>query len=114
MKLAPTLYHDGLIKNQSIEVILRERPELTELCPEGKDHVHLYGRPLAFYQQLQKLNLAAAWSRVKVPALILQGQFDWIMTREDYELIAQYVNAKRPGAARFLEVPEIGTRFSII
>ena len=35
----------------------------------GKDQTHLYGRPLKFYQDLQKLNLAAAWSRVKVPAL---------------------------------------------
>jgi hypothetical protein len=58
MKGAATLYHDWLIKNKSIDGILRERPELAELWPEGKDHAHLYGRPLAFYQQLQKLNLA--------------------------------------------------------
>jgi len=41
------------------------------------------------YQDLQRLNLAAAWSRVKVPALILHGQYDWIMSRADSELIAQ-------------------------
>ncbi|PYI90198.1 MAG: hypothetical protein DME97_18085 [Verrucomicrobia bacterium] len=111
MKLVANLYHDWLIKNKAIDVILREKPELTDLWPEGKDHAHLYGRPLAFYEQLQRLNLAAAWSRVRVPALILHGQFDWIMTREDHELIAQYVNANRPGAARFLEVPEMGHTF---
>ena len=72
---------------------------------------HLYGRPLAFYEQLQKLNLAAAWSRVKVPALIIHGQYDWIMSREDPELIAQYVNANRPTAARFIEVPAMGHTF---
>jgi len=33
------------------------------------------------------------------------------MSREDHELIAQYVNANRPGAARFIEVPEMGHTF---
>jgi pimeloyl-ACP methyl ester carboxylesterase len=87
MKGAATLYHDWLIKNKSIDGILREHPELAELWPEGKDHAHLYGRPLAFYQQLQNLNLAAAWSHVKVPTLVLHGQYDWIMSREDHELM---------------------------
>jgi acetyl esterase/lipase len=48
---------------------------------------------------------------VKVPALLLHGQFDWIMSREDHELIARYVNANRPGVARFVEVPEMGHTF---
>jgi pimeloyl-ACP methyl ester carboxylesterase len=111
MKGAATLYHEWLIKNKNVDQILRENPQLAELWPEGKDHTHLYGRPLAFYQQLQKLNLAAAWARVKVPALVLHGQFDWIMSREDHELIVQYVNANRPGGARFVEVPEMGHTF---
>jgi pimeloyl-ACP methyl ester carboxylesterase len=111
MKSVPTLYYEWLIKNKSVDGILREHPELVELWPEGKDHAHLYGRPLAFYQQLQKLNLAAAWSHVKVPTLVLHGQYDWIMSREDHELIAQYVNANQPGAADFIEVPEMGHTF---
>jgi pimeloyl-ACP methyl ester carboxylesterase len=111
MKAAANLYADWLIKNKTIEEILREHPGLAELWPEGKDRAHLYGRPLAFYHQLQKLNLAAAWARVKAPTLVLHGQFDWIMSREDHELIAQYVNANRSGAARFIEVPDTGHTF---
>ena len=111
MKRAATLYHEWLIKNKKVDQILQENSELGEIWPEGKDHAHLYGRPLAFYQQLQELNLAGAWARMKVPTLVLHGQFDWIMSREDHELIAQYVNANRPGAARFVEVPEMGHTF---
>jgi pimeloyl-ACP methyl ester carboxylesterase len=111
MKGAAALYSEWLIKGRNVKTIVEERPELGELWPEGKDVAHLYGRPLAFYEQLQKLNLAAAWSRVKVPALILHGQYDWIMSRQDPELIAQYVNANRPTAARFLEVPAMGHTF---
>jgi pimeloyl-ACP methyl ester carboxylesterase len=108
IKGATTLYYEWLIKGRSVPDILKEKPELAELWPEGKDQTHLYGRPPKFYQDLQRLNLAAAWSRVKVPALIFHGQFDWIMGREDSELIAQIVNANVPGAARFIEVPEMG------
>jgi pimeloyl-ACP methyl ester carboxylesterase len=111
MKGAAMLYCEWLIKGRSVPDLLKEKPELAELWPEGKDHMHLYGRPLKFYEQLQKLNLAAAWSGVRVPALILHGQYDWIMSREDPELMAQWVNANRPGAARYIEVPEMGHTF---
>jgi pimeloyl-ACP methyl ester carboxylesterase len=111
MKGAVTLYYDWLIKKMTVDQILREHPGLAELWPEDRDHAHLYGRPLVFYEQLQNLNLAAAWSRVKVPTLILHGQYDWIMSREDSELMARYVNANRPGTARFIEVPDMGHTF---
>jgi len=111
MKRATTLYYEWLVKGRSVPEIVKERPELAGLWPDGKDATHLYGRPLKFYEQLHKLNLAAAWSRVKVPSIILHGQYDWIMSREDPELMAQYVDANRPGAARFTEVPEMGHTF---
>jgi pimeloyl-ACP methyl ester carboxylesterase len=111
MKGAATLYYEWLIEKMTVDQILREHPGLAELWPEDRDHAHLYGRPLVFYEQLQNLNLAAAWSRVKVPTLILHGQYDWIMSREDSELMARYVNANRPGTARFIEVPDMGHTF---
>jgi pimeloyl-ACP methyl ester carboxylesterase len=111
MKGAARLYSEWLLKDRSVVDIFKEKPELAELWPEGKDHTHLYGRPLKFYEQLQELNLAKAWSRVKVPSLILHGEYDWIMSREDPELMAQYVNANRPGSARFMQVPDMGHTF---
>ncbi len=110
MKGAATLYHEWLIKGRPVDDIVKEQPQLAELWPEGKDHAHLYGRPLAFYQQLQQLNLAAAWSRVKVPTYVLHGAFDWIMTQDDSELIAAYVN-KNGDLASFYEIPNTGHTF---
>ena len=110
MKGAATLYHEWLIKGRAVDDIVKEQPQLADLWPEGKDHAHLYGRPLAFYQQLQQLNLAAAWSRVKVPTYVLHGAFDWIMSRDDSELIAAYVN-KNGDLASFYEIPETGHTF---
>src|SRR5204863_5589855 len=110
MKRAATLYYEWLIKGRPVDDILKEQPQLADLWPEGKDHAHLYGRPLRFYQQLQKLNLAAAWSRVRVPTYVLRGAFDWIMSREDSELISTYVN-KNGDLASFYEIPDTGHTF---
>jgi len=110
MKGVATLYHEWLIRGRSVDDILKEQPQLADVWPEGKDHAHLYGRPLAFYQQLQKLNLAAAWSRVKVSTYVLRGAFDWIMTREDSELIAAFVN-RNGDLASFYEIPNTGHTF---
>ncbi len=90
--------------------LLKEQPQLEELWPEGNDHAHLYGRPLAFYEQLQKLNIAAAWSRVAVATYALRGQFDWIMSPEDAGLIVSYVNSNRQLAFSY-EVPQMGHTF---
>jgi pimeloyl-ACP methyl ester carboxylesterase len=110
MEMASTLYYEWLIKERSVAKILKEHPQLAEIWPGGKDTSHLYGRPLAFYRDLQNLNLAAVWSQVKVPTYALRGAFDWIMSREDPELIAQYVN-KNGDLAIFYEIPETGHTF---
>jgi pimeloyl-ACP methyl ester carboxylesterase len=110
MKGAATLYQECLIKGRTVDDILKEQPQLAELWPEGKDHTHLYGRPLRFYQQLQELNLAALWSRVRVPTYVLRGAFDWIMSRDDSESIATYVN-RNGDLAAFFEIPNTGHTF---
>jgi pimeloyl-ACP methyl ester carboxylesterase len=110
MKDAANLYHEWLIKGRPVDDILKERPQLADVWPEGKDRAHLYGRRLRFYQQLQQLNLAAAWSRLKVPTYVLRGAFDWIMSRDDSELIASYVNSNGD-LATFYEIPQTGHTF---
>ena len=111
MKGVATIYHELLFKNRPVSDIFEMQPKLVDLWPEGADHQHLYGRPLAFYQQLQRLNLAAAWSKVKVPTLVLHGEYDWIMSADDSELIARIVNANRPGSARYIQLPATGHTF---
>ena len=110
MKGAAILYYEWLIKGRSVDEVFNEQPQLAALWPEGKDYAHLYGRPLEFYQQLQKLNLAEAWSHVNVPTYVLRGAFDWIMSREDSELISTYVN-KNGDLAAFYEIPDTGHTF---
>lgn len=73
---------------------------------------HQYGRPAAFYQQLQALDLAGAWSAVAVPTLVVWGEYDWIMSQSDQENIVALVNARRPSQARLLTVPAMDHSFT--
>lgn len=101
------LYTDYLIHGRAPADIFRDKPQLRPLWTDATPDVQ-YGRPYTYYQQLQKLNLAEAWSKVTVPTLVMHGEFDWIMTREDHELIAAWVNKNTPGAAEFVPVPRTG------
>lgn len=109
IKKVATFYEQYLIREKKPGDLLRDNPQLVAIWTG--DGTHQYGRPAAFYQQLQKLNLEQAWSKVAVPTLALHGEFDWIMSRDDHEKIVGYVNANRPGEARFMEVPQMGHTF---
>ena len=100
MKAVASFYTKYLIERRSPAEILRTAPEL-RVAWEG-DTARQYGRPPQFFQQLQELNLAAAWSEVRVPTLVVHGANDWIMDRDDQEAIVTAVNKQRPGLATFV------------
>ena len=91
--------------------ILKLHPEWAKLWydqPDGQ-----YGRPAAFYQQLQDLNLGEAWSGANAPVLVLRGSSDSIMSHNDSAAIADIANRKTPGQAEFFEVPSADHLLSI-
>ncbi len=110
MKSVEALYSAYLLEGRTPRAIFEAHPELKPLW-EGSDPDHQYGRPVVYYQQLQQLDLMAAWAGVNVPVLALHGEFDWIMSRPDIELIAELVNRNTPGAAQFLDLPHTGHTF---
>jgi len=71
-----------------------------------------YGRPFAFHQQAQRQNWAGAWARIDAPVLVLYGEYDWFESRDAAELIANIVNARRPGSATFRELPKTDHHFT--
>ena len=103
------LYGAYLIDRKLPHAIFAKEPELRQLW-NGPDDQQ-YGRPAAYYQQLQDLNLMAAWTSVRVPVLALHGEYDWIMSREDFELLVDLVNCNSPGSAESVELPHTGHTF---
>lgn len=94
------LYAEYLIGRKTPAQVLAARPHLAELWEDQP--AHQYGRPARFFHDLQRLNPISAWDSVTAPVLVLYGEHDWMMAREDHELIVRAVNANRPGSARLL------------
>ncbi len=103
-----TLY---LIKGMTPGQAVTQHPEWKSLWYDSPDGQ--YGRPAAFYQQLQALNLGETWQRVNESVLVIRGTADNIMSRADSEAIAQIVNQVHPGHARYLEVDDMTHGFTV-
>ena len=100
-----------LIRGKTPGEVIAGHPEWKNLwydTPDGQ-----YGRPAAFYQQLEALNLGEVWQKVRVPVLVIRGAGDTIMSRADSEAIAQIVNQLHPGEARYLEIDGMGHDFTV-
>lgn len=105
MKKVTEFYYHYLIEKRSPGDILKEKPHLKEIwdfLPE-----HQYGLPISYMHQLQDLNLDEAWSKVKVPTLVMYGEYDWIMARDDHLMIVELINQNKPGLASFVSLPKI-------
>ena len=102
MKNVSAFYKFYLIERKTPGEVLKEHPEWKSLWHDELDGQ--YGRPAAFYQQLQALNLTKVWQEVSAPVLVLHGTADTIMSRADSLAIADTVNRAHPGHAEFLEI----------
>jgi pimeloyl-ACP methyl ester carboxylesterase len=103
-----TLY---LMKGMAPGQVVAEHPEWKALWYDSPDGQ--YGRPAAFYQQLQALNLGEAWQKVNEPVLVIRGAGDNIMSRADSEAIARTVNQAHPGHARYLQIDDMAHDFTV-
>jgi pimeloyl-ACP methyl ester carboxylesterase len=104
-------YNLYLMKNMTPGQVVAQHPEWKNLwydTPDGQ-----YGRPAAFYQQLQALNLGEAWQKVDAPVLVVRGGADDIVSQSDSQAIAEIVNQVHPGRARYLEIEGVGHGFTV-
>lgn len=98
-------FYDGfLLQGMTPGDVIKAHPELSSLWYDADDGQ--YGRPAAYFQQLQALNLGKAWAQVSAPVLVMAGEYDWIMNLEDQQAIVDAVNATHPGKATFEVLPK--------
>jgi pimeloyl-ACP methyl ester carboxylesterase len=102
MKSLAAFYKSYLVEGKTPGEVLKEHPEWKPLWHDEPDDQ--YGRPAAFYQQLQALNLGKVWRGVSAPVLVMHGTSDNIMSRADSIAIADSVNRAHPGHAEFVEI----------
>ena len=110
MRLEARLYEANLLQRQrSIDVFAMQAK--WRAVPAGDDDEHLYGRPVAFYQQLQELNLEREWSQVRVPVLAMHSEYDWIIAATTTNGSSRWSTVTFLGGARFVELPATGHTF---
>jgi pimeloyl-ACP methyl ester carboxylesterase len=105
MKQFATFYDLYLNGKKTPGQIISDHPEFKSIWYDEPEHQ--YGRPAAFYHQLQDLNLAEAWQKVNAPVLAVHGEFDWIMSEDEFKLLANAVNARHPRSAIYVNWPKM-------
>lgn len=100
MRAFTEFYYCYLFKKMTPEQIIQQFPEYRDIWYD--DPRHQFGRSVEFYQQLQELDFQNVWSKVRVPALVLYGEYDWVMSLEDHQSIAEWVN----GNGQFTLLPK--------
>jgi pimeloyl-ACP methyl ester carboxylesterase len=111
IKAFAPFYDQYLIQGQTPGEILRQHWKWKDLWYDEPDSQ--YGRPAAFYQQLQALNLGQLWQDVDAPVLVIRGAKDTVMSRADSSAIAEIVNHMHPGKARYVEVDGMTHGFQV-
>jgi len=104
MKQYATFYDLYLNGKMTPGAVIAQHPDFKPIWYDEPEHQ--YERPASFYWQLQGLNLAEAWSKVNAPVLAVHGEYDWIMSADDYRLLVNAVNARHPGSAVYLDWPK--------
>lgn len=103
------LYYEGL----TVEQIAERRPELAAavraMSPDGKTYS---GVGFGFFRQLAGKNLAEAWAKTDAKVLALWGENDFVSSGPEHAMIAEIVNAARPGTAEFRTLPRSDHGFS--
>ena len=89
--------------------VLAQRPDFKPLWYDEPEHQ--YGRHARYFHEVQALNVEGAWDAVRVPTLVVWGEFDWIMGRADQERIVEIVNAHAPGLARLAVISGMNHHF---
>ena len=72
---------------------------------------HQYGRPIRYYQQLQRLEVEDAWHQVRVPTLVVWGEYDWIMGRDEAERAVQILAARDPRLVTYVVRPRMNHHY---
>lgn len=102
-----------LIDKKTLGDVWRRWPELRQES-QGLmlDESHISTRGMAFFHELQDLNLARAWQESSGAVLAIYGEYDWVTALQDHQQIAEIVNARTPGAGTVITLPQVDHGFT--
>ncbi|HET7033121.1 MAG TPA: alpha/beta fold hydrolase [Casimicrobiaceae bacterium] len=111
MKAFAELYDLVLLQGLTPAAAIARKPELARVWYDAP--AHQYGRPIRYYQQLQALDVEAAWDRVRVPTLVLWGDYDWIMGHDESERCVAILRAHDPALVTYVVRRRMNHHFDV-
>lgn len=111
VRLIHRIYDDFFHDKKTVQQ-LYDVPEYKDLVVREfgykKGSEDLWGRHYRFWQQIDSLDMAGAWSGVQCRVLSVFGGADFIACSElEHQLITRTVNAVHPGNATHITIPDI-------
>ena len=100
-------YTEYLLGARTPAQVLASHPELRALWTD--EPAHQYGRPASYYHAVQRLDVEGAWATLaarEIPALVVWGEYDWIMSRAEAERPIAIMNSRRAGLATLVVLPK--------
>ena len=110
MLLRTKFHYEYLVKSRHPDDVAEDDPAMAAIRSDvlGLGDTDHYGRPFRWHQQAAKQNFLAAWAEIDAPVLVIFNAFDQFEARHGHKLIADTVNRLRPGAATYVERPNVG------
>lgn len=98
-ELGRLVYIEGLTPAEAYA----RAPRLSEVMPDAFRGDLVHDRTAHFFQQLQQVDVAAAWQRVRCPVLAVHAEYDTLTRSSDLQRIAELCGER----GTFLELPGI-------
>jgi pimeloyl-ACP methyl ester carboxylesterase len=99
-ELGVRVYREGFTPAQVFE----QCPHLAALRSRDCNGATLFGRHVALFQQLEAVDLGAAWQQVRAPVFVAHGEYDSICSAEEARAIGAFTGS----SSHRLEMPRIG------
>ncbi|MBB4041951.1 hypothetical protein GGR34_003635 [Microvirga flocculans] len=103
MQLKQWCMHHLLIEKTPRAQVLEKRPACAEEMKIPSSDAYL--------QQIAAIDYADLWTRLKPETLLIYGRADFITSAEEHQEILAAINAVRPGAATYVEIPDMDHAF---
>lgn len=105
------LMQDFFVQGRPYDDVLRSRPTMRSVLQRFFPDRRYDGRALRFWSQLQRTDLAAAWTKGTAHVLAIWGKNDFIASEDDHPRIAALVEKARPGRGASLVLDDIDHGF---
>lgn len=111
MRAFASFYDETLNRGQTPAMAIASHPEWKDLWYD--EPTRQYGRQMRYYQQVQALDVEGAWREVSVPTLVVWGEYDWIMGRDEPERAVAILRARDPSLATYMIRPGMNHHFFV-